>query len=157
MTRPTPYRPRVPEDLFAEMSELSGGTFKGLHELTLRYIREGIEKDRAVQAGKDRKVPGNWNFPFRDITILNWAEYYGFEVPKVIEAYAAMADVKVESVNVAFHLDGMDIRALNEIFFGENWERDIALRELAAQEDKAVKERMQALLDSQKLAKRTMK
>lgn len=139
MNRPTPYRPRVPDDLFAELNKFSDGTFKGLHELTLRYIREGIEKDRAVQAGKERKVPDNELFPFSYVTINNWAKYYGFDVMEVATAYHAMEHIaidSVDSVNGEFCLEGHDIRGLNKIFFGDNWERDIMLRELAERETK---------------------
>lgn len=151
MNRPTPYRPRVPDDLFAELNKYSDGTFKGLHELTLRYIREGIEKDRAVQAGKDRKVPGNRNFPFSDITIINWANYYGFDVMEVVAAYHAMEHISidsVDSVNGHFHLEGHDIRGLNAHFFGKDWERDCKLRELAEMETQALfTEWAEAILD----------
>jgi hypothetical protein len=145
MNRPTPYRPRVPDDLFEELKKFSDGTFKGLHELTLRYIREGIEKDRAVQAGKDRKVPGNWDFPFpfSDVTINNWAKYYGFDVMEVAAAYHAMEHIALDSVdrvNGEFSLDGHDIKGLNKFFFGDNWERDCKLRELAEMESKPAEE-----------------
>jgi hypothetical protein len=135
MNRPTPYRPRVPDDLFEELKKFSDGTFKGLHELTLRYIREGIEKDRAVQAGKERKVPGNGYFPFSDVTINNWAKYYGIDVMEVAAAYHAMEHIALDSVdrvNGEFSLDGHDIKGLNKFFFGDNWEKDMLLRQLAA-------------------------
>lgn len=137
--RPTPYRPRVPDDLFAAIEEFSDGSTKGMHETTLRYIREGIEKDRAVQQAKERKVPGDWNFPFSDITINNWAKCYGFDVMEVVAAYHAMEHIaldSVDSVNGEFHLEGHDIKGLNTHFFGPNWERNILLVELAKGEIK---------------------
>lgn len=137
--RPTKYRPRVPDELFAEIEALSDGSFKGMHELTLRYIREGIEKDRAVLQAKERKVPDNELFPFSYVTINNWAKYYGFDVMEVAVAYHAMEHIaidSVDSVNGEFCLEGHDIRGLNKIFFGDNWERAILLRELAKMEIK---------------------
>lgn len=139
MDRPTPYRPRVPDDLFAELNKFSDGTFKGLHELTLRYIREGIEKDRAVQAGKERKLPGDYGHWRNPITINKWAENYDIDVMEVAAAYHELEHIaldSVDSVNGEFCLDGHDIKGLNAYFFGPNWERDLLLRELAEMETK---------------------
>lgn len=156
MNRPTPYRPRVPDDLFAELNKFSDGTFKGLHELTLRYIREGIEKDRAVLAGKDRKAPGNWNFPFSDVTIINWANHYGFDVMEVVAAYHAMEHISldsVDSVNGHFSLQGHDIKGLNAHFFGKDWERDCLLRDIADYDERAAREKNAPVPDKKEIVK----
>lgn len=132
--RPTPYRPRVPDDLFKEIAELSDGTHKGMLNTTLRYIREGIEKDRALLQADAGPTPSDSCFPFPDVTIVNWAKYYSLDLMKVVAEYARINNVPESSVNGQFFLEGSDVRGLNSAFFGENWERNILLVELARME-----------------------
>lgn len=129
--RPTPYRPRVPDDMFKAIQEFSDGSHKGMLETTLRYIREGIQKDRAIRQADAGPTPSDDHFPFPDVTIVNWAKYYSLDLMKVVAEYARINNVPESSVNGHFHMEGSDIRELNSAFFGEEWERNILLVELA--------------------------
>lgn len=44
----TPFRPRIPDNLRDEMRELTGHMPRQMNDLAIRYIKEGIERDKAA-------------------------------------------------------------------------------------------------------------
>lgn len=46
----TPFRPRIPDNLRDEMRELTGHQPRRMNDLAIRYIKEGIERDKAAAA-----------------------------------------------------------------------------------------------------------
>lgn len=44
----TPFRPRIPDNLRDEMRELTGHKPRQMNDLAIRYIEEGIERDKQL-------------------------------------------------------------------------------------------------------------